>query len=328
MRKLKFVPLVLIVCSFAFAADMRQVAVLDLPGRPGFDELAFAKGVLIISHPASNSVEIFDTVKRRPIGKIADMSSPRGIAVNDDGSAVYIANYAAGNIVELDTNAWRVKRTIPVEGAPESLLLVPKSHILLTTLPDKRQIAAVDLARGQQIVAAPLDGRPESLAFDTRRAMVYVTLLDGKKIIGFDNALRPAKAIPLNGSLPTGLVYDAKLDRLYVAVRYAVLALDPETGSEVSRVPVAGGIDHLALDDSSRTLFGVANGSVFLMRAEARLGEPEEVSVDVKGHTMAFDPAKRLIYVPGGREGRSKLLIMKQVAPGTADSQNASIATK
>jgi hypothetical protein len=38
-----------------------------------------------------------------------------------------------------------------------------------------------------------------------------------------------------------------------------------------------------------------------------------ELNVDVKGRSLAYDPNTKLIYFPGGREGRSKLLIMREV---------------
>jgi hypothetical protein len=84
-------------------------------------------------------------------------------------------------------------------------------------------------------------------------------------------------------------------------------------------------VDHLWLDDKSQTLYAMASGSVFIMKAGGRLGEALEVPVDVKGHTLAFDPDKNFIYVPGGREGRAKLLILKQLPNQGSQLQNASV---
>jgi DNA-binding beta-propeller fold protein YncE len=187
---------------------------------------------------------------------------------------------------------------------------------LLVSLPESQEIAAVDLGRGQQIASVNVGGRPEDLAFDTSRNVAYVTVQDRKEIVVVNPGMQVAKRIPLNGSLPTGIVYDRSSDRLYVAVRYAVLTLDAQTGSEVGRVPASGGVDHLWLDEKSQRLYAMSSGSVFIMKAGMKLGEAEEIVVDVKGHTLAFDPNKNFIYVPGGREGRAKLLILKQLAPG------------
>jgi hypothetical protein len=48
------------------------------------------------------------------------------------------------------------------------------------------------------------------------------------------------------------------------------------------------------------------------MHAGDRLTAAEELPIDVKGHAFAFDAKTGFLYLPGGREGRSKLLILKQ----------------
>ena len=49
----------------------------------------------------------------------------------------------------------------------------------------------------------------------------------------------------LNASQPTGLVYDPQYHELYVAVRYAVLAISADTGAEIDRVAAPAGVDQL-----------------------------------------------------------------------------------
>lgn len=308
--------LVMAVAGWA-ATNVRSVAVLDIPGRPGFDQMVFAKGMLIIAHPAADTVDIFDPFRRRVVGAVKDMSSPRGVALSGDGQFVYIANHDANNIVVLDTEDWKVQRTIPVEGQPESVLAVPNSHLLLVTLPELQQVAAVDLGRGAQISQVDVGGRPERMAFDTRRNQAYVTVEDRKEIVAISPSMQVARRMALNGSLPSGLVYDDAADRLYVAVRYAVLTVDPQSGQELGRVAATGGVDNLWLDRSTEKLFAAGGGSVFILQAGGTLGEPTEVPVEVKGHSVAYDANKGLIYVPGGREGRAKLLILKQSGAAT-----------
>jgi DNA-binding beta-propeller fold protein YncE len=118
----------------------------------------------------------------------------------------------------------------------------------------------------------------------------------------------------LAASQPTGLVFDAKARRLYVAVRYAVVALDADTGNETGRVATPAGTDMLWLDAPTSTLYVASAGSVAIIRTGAgKLDKLGELNTDVRAHVLAFDPATNLVYVPGGREGRSKLLILKRV---------------
>src|SRR5690349_24740345 len=39
---------------------MRRVAMVEIPGRPGFDGLALVDGNLVMAHPAANTVDVFN----------------------------------------------------------------------------------------------------------------------------------------------------------------------------------------------------------------------------------------------------------------------------
>jgi hypothetical protein len=149
------------------------------------------------------------------------------------------------------------------------------------------------------------------MAFDRGRGLLYVTLQDVREVVGVSHQLQVEKKIPLQASQPTGLVFDPKLDRIYVSVRYAVLSLNANSGAELSRVPADGGIDRLWLDDDSRILYGAAGGSLLVMRADQRLHAIDEVDTAVKGYSVAYDPDRKLVFFPGGREGQSKLLLLR-----------------
>jgi DNA-binding beta-propeller fold protein YncE len=300
----------------ASAPALKQIAVVDLPGRPGFDEIALAHGMLLVSHGGAGAVDLFDPQKRRIVGHIRDMSSPRGVAVDEAAHLVYIANAGARNIVVVSTADWQVQRTIPVEAAPDSLFLLPGQQLLYVTFPDAESVAALDLsASAQPATRVSLDGRPYAFAYDPSRRQLFLTLQDRRSVLVLSPALKTLARFSLNASEPTGIAFSPRHDRLYVAVRYAVLDLNPDTGEELSRSAVAGGIDQLALDEASATLLGVAEGSVFVVPAAATLGPASELAIDVKAHTFAYDSATGFLYLPGGREGRSKLLILKRLTP-------------
>lgn len=294
---------------------LRQIALLDLPGRPGFDEVALAHGMVLVTHGGAGTVDLFDPQKRRVVGHIREMSSPRGVVEDNAAHLVYIANSGASNIVVVSTVNWQVQRTIPVDGVPGSLFLLPAEHLLYVTFPDSNSVAALDLmSNGLPVSRANVEGRPSDFAYDSVRGQLYLTLQDRRSVLVLTRALKTLGHFDLNASEPTGVVFSGRHDRLYVAVRYAVLALDPANGQEVARSAVGGGIDQIILDDPSNSLLGVSNGSVFIIPDGASLGTADEQPVEVKGHTLAYDSATGTIYLPGGREGKSKLLILKRVS--------------
>jgi len=309
--------LLLFTSVLVWASALRQVGMVDLPGTPGFDEAAFAKGMLLISHATENTVEIFDPQKRRVIGKVSDMSQPHGIAVDEEGGRAYIANSGANNLVVLSTSDLQVQRTIALPFSPRALLYVPQTKLIYVVCAEAQRLLTVDPQLGTTTHTVDTPGHPEGLAFDPGRNFVYVTLQDKKTIQAYRaSALEPMMSFSLQGSMPTGLVYDQQLDRLYVAIRNAVLELDAKTGSELGRVAAPTGTDRLWFDPQSRTLFVVSYGAVALMHAGNRLTALDELPIDVKGHAFAFDAKTGILYLPGGREGRSKLLILKQQSSG------------
>src|ERR1700757_3982277 len=87
--------LVLLIPVSMLGAKLREIAMLDIPGRPGFETLAFAKGLLVMAHDGAGTVDIFDPAKRRFVAQISGIASARGVAVDDATGHVYIAD--AGN---------------------------------------------------------------------------------------------------------------------------------------------------------------------------------------------------------------------------------------
>jgi hypothetical protein len=48
-----------------------------------------------------------------------------------------------------------------------------------------------------------------------------------------------------------------------------------------------------------------------------------ELPTDVKGYSIAYDPAHKMLFLPGGREGRSKMVILSPSGVESKRLQNA-----
>lgn len=325
-RRLFPILLLVLLCVPALAQSVREIAMIDLPGNPGFDGMAVVKGMVLMSHSGAGTVDIFDPAKRRLIAHVKGMSDPRGMAADADGSQVFIANRGANNIVILDARDWHVAGTIPLNGSPSELAVIPAWGMIAATDPVHQQLMFVDMPTRRQANTLPLSATPRGFAFDSSRGLLLVTLQDAGQVVALNKELQVARRTKLAASQPTSIVYDRKLDRIYVSVRYAVLSLDGANGTEVARVPADAGIDRLWLDDDSRMLYGAAGGSLLVMKADSRLHALDELPTDVKGYSVAYDTERNLVFFPGGREGRSKLLLLK--GPGQGNEQDSSAEAK
>jgi DNA-binding beta-propeller fold protein YncE len=287
---------------------------IDLPGQPGFDSVAIANGALLVAHSAADTVDIFDLAKRRVIAQVKHVRGASGIAVDDKNGRVFLSSPDARSIVVISSSTWDVDGVIPVQNEVEHILYVPLNNRLYLANSRDQSLAYINFADKNSVHKMDAGGMPERLAFDPAKKVIYATLQDKHSVASYDLELKPVSEWVLKASQPTGMTLDANSRRLYVAVRYAIVTMDADSGIELSRAGAPAGVDALWLDGSSGTLYAAAGGTVCIMKTRQGGLTPEsELNVDVKGRSLAYDPNTKLIYFPGGREGRSKLLIMKEV---------------
>jgi YVTN family beta-propeller protein len=322
MRTVKSIlPLLFLGCALAgFGAKLRQVAMIDLPGDPGFNQVAIANGQVVISRPATNTVEIFSPVKRRVIARISQIDDPRGIAVDEQALRVYVALAGSNRIAVINSQNWQVEKLVPVEHRPEKLLWVPGTRTLYATSPLDRTVSIVDLKLAAETAVVELNALPQDMLYDPARQVLLVTLEDLGEVATIDGAHQIAGRFKLAASEPTGLALDNAHRRLYVAVRYAVLALNADTGAELLRIPAPGGTNTLVLDTAGSALYAAAGDGSVLAIDLTRHVVDHELPTDVKGYSLAYDPSHKMLFMPGGREGRSKMVIL---SPISAAEQNA-----
>jgi hypothetical protein len=305
-------------------ALVRRIAMIDIPGRPGFKDLVFTNGCLVMAHPAASTVDVFHVAKRRVIAQIKDMKGPSGVAADEAGGHVFDAN----EIAVISSKTWQVEKRIPLKASPNALLYVPESGTLYASNWRDQSISIVDSKQGTALNTVVIGARPQYLAYDPANRQIFASLEDTREIAVLDPTLKLVKRYPLTASMPTGLALDAGSRRLYIAVRHAVVELDADSGREIRRVGAPDGINMLWLDAPGSSLYGAASGGVVLLRAgNGVFTAQREYSTEVHGHTLAFDPQKKMIYLPGGRDGRSKLLILRRVEPGEP-SPNPEVAKK
>ena len=305
---------VMVLLTGASAAQLRQVAVLDIPGRPGFEAVAWAKGYLVMAHDASNTVDVFDPVKRRVVAQVKGMNDPRGIGVDEQEGRVYVANAGDNTIAVIGTSKWTVDERIRLDASPDALLFVPETHTLYIGNWRTQSVSVLKAGQRAPSVTVSVGGTPDRMIYDAATRQVFATLEDQAQVITIEDG-KVTHRWKLNASLPTGLALDPQSRRLFVAVRFAVVVLNADTGAEMERVAAPQGTDTLWFDPSNGTLYaGATGGSVEMIHLQNNRYQSEhELQTSIRGHTLAFDPVKKMVYMPGGHEGRAKLVILKRV---------------
>src|SRR5512142_2619508 len=142
---------------------LRRIAMVDIPGRPGFQAVTIANGALLMAHPADGTVDVFGLAKRRLIAQVKDMKGANGLAVDDKNGKLYVANADADEIAVVSTANWQVERRIPLKVSPKDLLLA--SDALYTTNWRDLSISRVDPGNNT-VNTVVIGGRPVALAFN------------------------------------------------------------------------------------------------------------------------------------------------------------------
>jgi DNA-binding beta-propeller fold protein YncE len=337
MRRANFILYLLVLflgCGLAAnAAKLRQVAMIDLPGDPGFSQVALANGQMVITRPATNTIEIFSPVKRRVVARISQIDDPRGIAVDDGKLRVYVALAGSSCVAMIDSQTWQVEKLIPVEHRPDKLLWIPETKTLYVTSTLARTLSTLDPAAGREAASVDLDALPYDLLFDPARRVLLVTFQDRSEVAAIDGAGQIVGRFKVSASEPTGLALDNDRRRLYVAVRFAVLVLNADSGAELLRIPAPGGTNALVLDPAGNQLYAAGgDGSVLAIDLNRNVVD-HELPTEVKGYSLAFEPSRKMLFMPGGREGRSKMVILSPIpqgdqnAPATANNAKPSEQT-
>ena len=300
------------------ASRLSTVAMIDLPGRPGFDAVAMANNLIVISHTGANTIDVFDPQRRRMVAQITNIAQPRGMAVDAKNNRLFVA--VANSVIDVvSSQDWEVKDSFSLQGSPDVLALSADGTRLYVGDKTNSSVFVVDTSLRKTIGTVELGGRPEAIALGDGN-LVYVTVQDQFTVVSIDPQLKIAGQFKVNGSQPTGLVYDEASKRLFVAVREAVLAISSDNGTEVGRVNAQRGVDSLYFDSASHTLFASGGGSILAINTAGGFSALDELLADVKGHTIVFDASRKLLFMPGGREGRSKILIVRDVAPGATQN--------
>ena len=304
----------LLAAAFGKTSGLRQLAMVYIPGNPGFQAVGFVDGHLIISHSGDSTVDIFN-VKMRRVEARMKMEKPRGIAVDKKGGKVYAADAGAKNIAVISTRTWKVEKNIPVQLAPGALALSPDGRTLYVGNTGDQSVSAIDPSTGKEAVTVPL-GHVDAMVYDPARNVLYATLEDQTQVAVLDPGLKVLRRYPLAASQPSALVLDQQARRLYVAVRDAVIALEADSGHEAGRVAAPMGVDSLWLDSGSGKLYATSSNEVDVIRVHGgQFASEDQLTLTVRGHGIVFDPDRKLLLMPSGHEGRSLVLILNPVGP-------------
>jgi DNA-binding beta-propeller fold protein YncE len=210
-------------------------------------------------------------------------------------------------VVEIDTAANRVVRTIAGTPGVHGIALAPELHRGFTSNGREDQVGIVDLGTGEVIGKVATGANPDAILYSPRSGEVYVA--NGRAASATVVEARSGRVlatIPLGGK-PEFAQEDAAAGRVFVNLedRNEVVAIATATHEVVARWPLAPGEEPtgLAIDREHHRLFaGCGNERMVVL--DSRDGHVVASVAAGRGIDAAeFDPGTQLAFVSNGRDG-------------------------
>ncbi|MHC8374294.1 YncE family protein [Pseudomonas sp. MDT1-85] len=129
-----------------------------------------------MSHNSSSS----PLITRKRSDSIAVGEGPRGLAINQDGSRVFVCNYISGNVSVIDTRNKKVIRTIAVERHPQSIVLAHGGKRAYVTNYGSSSVSVID-TKTCEVGHVRVGRHPWGVVVSRDGKHVYVTVRQDKE---------------------------------------------------------------------------------------------------------------------------------------------------
>jgi YVTN family beta-propeller protein len=171
---------------------------------------------VLTSNWCSWDVSVVSTLSNREVRRIPIGPYPRGIAIEPNGSAAYVAVMGGTDLVRIDLKHWTT-RQIPIGDGPRALALSPNGRIVYASLNAEGRVAKLDTWSGRLLAKVSTGSAPRSLTISPDGKALYVVNYES----GTVTKLRASDMTPLQTIdacfHPIGITYDRATQRVWVA---------------------------------------------------------------------------------------------------------------
>ena len=302
---------------FTIAAGAQPAALslmrsIPLPGVSGkFDHFAvdLAGHRLFAAATGNHSVEVIDLETDKVVQSITGLGKPHGLAWVASTGSLYVADGTLAELRVYKGTPLALAGQIKLSDDTDDLVYDAATRLLYvghggSDRDSPARIAVVDTASFSLKADIPVATHPEALDMDSASGRVFANIADASEIAVID---RGSSSISSRWSLDKAgdnvpIAYDAGHRLLYIACRKpaVLIALDDDSGRELSRAPIGGGADDLFYDAALHRVYVISGaGQVDSFSVDSRNAlSPLPVLQTVSGaKTALFVPSQGLLYV-------------------------------
>src|SRR5260370_34492496 len=203
----------------------------------------------------------------------------------------------------LDPVTLQIIRKIDVGKVPDGIYYDPATKRVFTNNHGSHDISAIDAKTGEVVgtVKAEGDGEQAVIGAD---GLIYVNSENTSEVVVFDpKSLEVKNRFPIGvAKTPTGLAYDGKAKRLFIACRTdpMMVVMDAATGKVIKTFPIGKGVDFAGFDPQGKLIFFSCSDGTLSIYHEKSADEYEDagaVKTQPSAKTMALDPKSKKVYL-------------------------------
>lgn len=219
----KALQVVLFVLGFCLCGNVDAQARAYVPNSGGISTLSVIDASL---HTVIDTIDVPDT--------------PFSVAIQPDGSLVYLGHLNLDLVSVVDTGSGTVIETIPGLDRPQSLAIHPQGTFLYVALPAQDAVAVIDTSTNSIIAMIDIGFFPVWLAVHPQGGFLYATTQDSAVSV-IDTATNTFIDTIAVGTSPNGVAVHPDGATLYVANWNddTVSVIDTASRIEVETIPVS-----------------------------------------------------------------------------------------
>ncbi|MGD0094646.1 MAG: YncE family protein, partial [Planctomycetota bacterium] len=248
-------------------------------------------------------VMVLDMDTCKLVKEIPNTNGVHGVAVVPEFNRAFTSNGRDNTVSILDLKTLEKVGEVKTGPKPDAIVYDPVSKRVFVADNGATTETVIDAATGQAAGKVEVGGAAEFAVSDGQGRM-FANLEDKNEVVCFDTAkLTALSHWPLDpAKQPTGLAADLEHHRLFSGCRGGKLlqVLDSTSGKIVASLPIGAGVDAVAFDPATQTVFS-SNGDGTLTVIHEDTPDTyhvvQNVATQATAKTMALDLKNHQVWL-------------------------------
>jgi DNA-binding beta-propeller fold protein YncE len=279
---------------------------------PSFDLLTLDArvGRLYVAHSSNNAVDVVDLKNNRVLGTITGLFKVHAIALSSDPNIIFTSDPGNASVGVVDVSTLKLIKSIDTGPQPDAIGYDPADDLVVAVLASSNTVKLIDPHTYKVVATIALPGSPELMDVDPQQGTIYVAINDKAEVVAIDGKAHQITATfkGCDIEIPTGVVYAADQQRLYVASRPGnnreLNVIDTLLDKCLGVVDIGFGTDQIAYNSHLHHVYAANGGSKNLSVIDTVNLKPlGVVGTGPIAKSVAVDPTTDRVYVLVGRAG-------------------------